>query len=440
MSRSDTTRAWPQGSLEGVLEAHDRDHVRPALAGEDVGDGLPIHSAGSSRLAQAPSPCIDPRSQRQCDVLDNTGRRVLNLPVGPPIRISGVLTGGRRSAQSCRHQDALLTITVEDEGGSGYLASRWEWVMYVERSDADRIRAYRPHAAKVSDAQWARIQGPVRVLVTAVVGRVPYGVDDLLYIATKVAVFAEESGLPDDPAVWLLTENIDRFIVSRYRDRHFGPASAETYRTYLRRMREAMVWVDRGEAPSPRLHVPRDPSAPYAGAELAKLDAWAAGLPDRERWDAHALLCLGAGCGLARAKAIAVTGADICVLKSGMVLVTAGPEGLPIACVAKYEQRLAELARVRAGSFVFRPGRQVEAAKNLVSNWTARHVPPKGTPKLSLARLRSTWIVGLMARRIDRELIAEAAGLQSSAQLAKYAKWVPPMTSAEANQMLRGTT
>lgn len=309
----------------------------------------------------------------------------------------------------------------------------------MDPTDAARIRAYRPARGKVSDAQWARIRDLVRVLVAAVVGRVPYGVDDLLYVATRIAVFADEAGLPADPAEWLRTENIDRFIISQYRDRHFGPRTAETYRTYLRRMREAMVWVDRGEAPSPRLRTPRDPSAPYDRGELAAYDAWAINLPESQRWDAEALLCLGVGCGLARVDTIAVTGTDIAVYDSGMVLVYTASRGRPIACAMRYRQRLAHLVQVRADRPLFRPGRQVDAAKNLVSNWTNLHLPPQGTPKLSLARLRSTWIVNLMARRIDRELIAEAAGLRSSAQLAKYAQWVQPPSDDEANQLLQGT-
>ena len=347
MPRSDFGRTRPQRNLERVLEPDDRHDVRPARASEDVGDRLPVDSAGGGRLAQTPPSHLDPRTQRAGDVLDHARGRVLHVPVGPPIRIRGVLTGGSRSAQSTRHQDALLTITVNDDSESGYLASRYEWVILVEPTDAARIRAYRPSADRVDEAQWGRIQGPVRVLVAAVVGRVPYGVDDLLYVTAGFAAYADEAGLPEDLGVWLRTENIDRFVVSRYRDWHFGPRTAETYRTYLRRMREALVWVDRGEAPSPRLRMPRDPSEPYSGPQLAAYDAWAAGLPDGERWDAHAMLCLGAGCGLARARAIAVTGSKIDVLECGWVLVNAGPAGRPIACASRYEQRLKELAQVR---------------------------------------------------------------------------------------------
>jgi len=308
--------------------------------------------------------------------------------------------------------------------------------MQVSEADTARIRTYRP---RIPAGQWERIRPLVIALAAAVVGRVPYGIDDLLYVTTRMAQFADDSGLPPDPAVWLRNENIDRFAISRCAEHHFGPSTALTYRTYLRRMREVLVWVDRGEAPSPKLRVPDEPSAPYTLSELAALDAWSDGLPAPRRWDAKALLCLGAGCGLARADFIATTGRDVRIFASGATLITLASSGRVIACRARYEQLLQELAEVRREGYLFRPARQVAAAKNLVSNWTWRNVPPRGAPRLSLQRLRSTWIVALMTDRVDRELIAVAAGLSSSAQLAKYSRWVPPITADAATRLLRGT-
>ncbi len=434
MPRSESSGRGPQRHTKRVLKSNDRDHVRPAQPGDDVRDRLPVDPAGRSNISQAPAFGSERGEQRPSDVLDNSSRRIAHSRVDPVIRISGVLTGGDRTAQPSRHRSALLTITVDYEGG--YLASRWKWVMQVSEADTARIRAYHP---RIPADQWERIRPLVMALVTAVVGRVPYGVDDLLYVATRVAQFADEAGLPPDPGTWLRNENIDRFTISRCADRHFGPSTALTYRTYLRRMREALVWVDRGEAPSPKLHVSDEPSAPYKLPELAAIDAWSDGLPVARRWDAKALLCLGAGCGLSRADFIAVTGRDVRVLNSGATLVTLASSGRVIACRARYEQLLQELVEARRGGYLFRPARQVAAAKNLVSNWTWRNIPPHGTPRLSLQRLRSTWIVSLMTDRVDRELIAVAAGLSSSAQLAKYSRWVPPITADAATRLLRGT-
>jgi hypothetical protein len=82
------------------------------------------------------------------------------------------------------------------------------------------------------------------------------------------------------------------------------------------------------------------------------------------------------------------------------------------------------------GSYLFRPRRTVEYAKNLVGSWSRLHRPPAGLPALSVGRLRATWIVELTAARIDHDLIAKAAGLASAASLARYQHHVPPIDEA----------
>jgi hypothetical protein len=82
------------------------------------------------------------------------------------------------------------------------------------------------------------------------------------------------------------------------------------------------------------------------------------------------------------------------------------------------------------GSYLFRPRRTVEYAKNLVGSWSRLHRPPAGLPALSVGRLRATWIVELTAARIDHDLIAKTAGLASAASLARYQHHVPPIDEA----------
>lgn len=88
--------------------------------------------------------------------------------------------------------------------------------------------------------------------------------------------------------------------------------------------------------------------------------------------------------------------------------------------------------------YLFRPGRKVAAAKNLVNSWPARHRPHAGLPALSARRLRTTWIVNLLRQRIDPVLVAKAAGMRSPAGLAPYFHWVPPLSTEQAAELLRG--
>ncbi|MFH8789173.1 hypothetical protein [Streptomyces roseoverticillatus] len=109
-----------------------------------------------------------------------------------------------------------------------------------------------------------------------------------------------------------------------------------------------------------------------------------------------------------------------------------------VACRADWEATLSELASITGDDYLFRPHRKVAAAKNLVSSWPARHRPPAGLPQLSTRRLRSTWIVKLLALGIAPALVAESAGMASTAGLAPYYQWVPPLDREAAAHPLHG--
>ena len=429
--RSDTGPTRPQPSPKRLLQPDDRHDVRPAESGQYIGDSLPIHPARRRGLPQTPSSLVNRSTQSPGDVLHDSDGGILGDRIGPPILIRGKIARSSRTAYASGHPDALLSITVHDD--HGYLSSHWEWTMQIDDDTAARIRAYRP---ELPAHTWARLRQPVIALVTAVAPLVPYGVDDLLYATSRIAAFADSVGMQADPSEWLRNETIDRFTICGCSDQ--APATAMTYRTYLRRMREAVVWVGRGEAPSPRLRGTTQTSEPYDGTEQAALDTWADGLPERRRLDAHALLCLGGGCGLTPGQIVCVRSSDVRALASEAVIVSVPGTGRIVACRARYEGRLRELADARPDQWLFRPGRTVDAAKNLISNWTRTAKAARGVPSISARRLRSTWIVALMTDRVDRELIARVASLSSSAQLAKYAKWVPALTDDAEIRLLRG--
>ncbi|GAA3360730.1 hypothetical protein GCM10017744_044510 [Streptomyces antimycoticus] len=68
----------------------------------------------------------------------------------------------------------------------------------------------------------------------------------------------------------------------------------------------------------------------------------------------------------------------------------------------------------------------------------ARHRPPNGLPALSARRLRSTWIVNLLATGISPAVVATAAGMTSPAGLAPYHQWVRPLPRKEVLRLLHG--
>ncbi|EST37437.1 hypothetical protein N566_13055 [Streptomycetaceae bacterium MP113-05] len=92
-----------------------------------------------------------------------------------------------------------------------------------------------------------------------------------------------------------------------------------------------------------------------------------------------------------------------------------------------WEETLGELALNAGNLHLFRPHRTTPGKPNLISSWTERVRPGAGLPRLTATRLRTTWIVSLMATRVDHGVIAKVAGLKSAASLARYQHLVPQL-------------
>ncbi|WP_431934565.1 hypothetical protein, partial [Nonomuraea jabiensis] len=257
----------------------------------------------------------------------------------------------------------------------------------------------------------------------------------LLTATTRLAVWCHRSGLPDNPEVWLRHETIDAFILTGCTD--LAPASAQTYRSWLRHMRATLAWLERGEQTPPPMTAPKKISPPYSPAQLGRLRGWAEHLPGQARGDALALMALAFGCGLTSGEVAAVRTGHLRRLDSGAIVVTVPDTQRLIVCRAAWEDVLIHAADQPGNAFVFRPRRAARHAKNLFSSWTARHRPTGGLPALSVRRLRSSWIVELLSARIDLGVVAAAAGMSASA-LARYQHFVPALDQPTAVALLRG--
>lgn len=301
----------------------------------------------------------------------------------------------------------------------------------MDESDARQILGYRTH---LPERVWAQISPGVTALVTAVAGRVPYDTGDLMSATTKIAAWALEHGLPNDPAFWMREEVIDRFVLTAGLKGQ-GPQS---YRSLLNRMSEVLALVDRGQGPRPVLSIPATVSAPYTEAQMARIEHWAESLSDRQRANAWAVICLARGCGMAPGEIAQARGTWFNTTECG-ACVFDDPKDADrfVVCRPDYESHLITLLDTRGGRLLFRPERTRLEAKNALSAWaaTVRLPPPIG--RLEARRLRSAWIVEMLTLRIDREILAKAAGLASSAQLSKYTVWVPKPTRAEVIGALR---
>ncbi|MEV0115920.1 hypothetical protein AB0H77_22180 [Streptomyces sp. NPDC050844] len=272
----------------------------------------------------------------------------------------------------------------------------------------------------------------MKAVVTATVERVSYAVEDLLHVVARLALWAEGRGVDREPAAWLRNETIDAFVLTGCAG--LKPSTLRTNRTWLRRVREALIWDD-GGSEGLRLSAPPVPAPPYEQAEIGRLRSWAEALRPRARSNALALMALGDGMGLAPGEIARLRGSHIRRTRSGACVLDTAVLGRLLVARAEWEAELACLVRQAGDDFLFRPGHQDPPPDNLIASWTWQHRPEAPLPGLNARRLRASWLVSLMRRRIDTGVIAAAAGLASTA---RYQHFVPPLSASETARLLRG--
>ncbi|MFD5477584.1 hypothetical protein [Streptomyces hawaiiensis] len=128
--------------------------------------------------------------------------------------------------------------------------------MTLNSEIASRIRDYRP---RLPHQRWTPVADQVRATVAAAPATC-YEARRLLYAVGRLAMWADSGGLPRDPGVWLRTETSDAFVLSGCPG--LDGSTVQTCRTWLRRTRESLVWVKRGEAPPVRISSLRRPQPP----------------------------------------------------------------------------------------------------------------------------------------------------------------------------------
>ncbi|WP_433259259.1 hypothetical protein ACQPYK_49660 (plasmid) [Streptosporangium sp. CA-135522] len=134
------------------------------------------------------------------------------------------------------------------------------------RPSRAKITSYRPRNAPPG---WEAVADQVRATVAASAPWVSYRIERLLHVVGRLAIWCHGRGLAADPEVWLRHETIDAFVLAGYAD--LAPRTAQTYRSWLRQVRAALAWAQRGESTPVALSAPSERTAPYTPAELARL-------------------------------------------------------------------------------------------------------------------------------------------------------------------------
>ena len=291
-----------------------------------------------------------------------------------------------------------------------------------------RVSSYCPRA--IDDPLWASI----RPFVLACALELPLdgwaSATRILRVLTQIALWAVDEGIGLDRELVFDPDTVERFVAAL----RGSDASRATNRAVLRRIGALLTrkapWEPR-KAPVSRRQV----AVPYTVEELERLSNVACQQPtERQRRAAGALIALGAGAGLDGRWCTGVRAED--VLVDEVVLIRVGdPAARLVPVLARWEATVLELATSAGGEYLVGGS---STSRNRASALTASLVVPPGHPKLSCARLRSTWLLSHLIAGTRLPELASAAGLRGITVLSDLLANVPPMDEQDSVQMLRG--
>jgi hypothetical protein len=291
-----------------------------------------------------------------------------------------------------------------------------------------RVASYRPRA--IDESLWAAIQP----FVLSCASELPLAgwasATRTLRVLVQVALWARGEGIALDRELVFDPDTIERFVaVSPGSD-----ASRATYRAVLRRIGPLLTRKAPWEPRRPPVSR-RQVAAPYTPAELAQLSNDASHQTTEGRCRAaRALIAMGAGAGLDGRWCTRVSADDVFV--DGAVLIRVGdPAARVVPVLDRWDSDVLELAATADHEFLVGG---YSTSRNRASGLTASLVVPPEHPKLSCARLRSTWLLSHLIAGTRLPELASAAGLRGITVLSDLLANVPPMDEQDSVQMLRG--
>ncbi len=252
----------------------------------------------------------------------------------------------------------------------------------------------------------------------------------LLYAASRLGAYACSLGLGLDPGVLLAPAFVERFVACA---KGFSAPTRRTLRTNLRALaRATATWPEPPPASLPRERA----KAPYAPAEISSFFALADAQPTlARRQRAAALICLGAGAGLAGQDLRAVAGSDVVARSGGVLVLVRAPRARLVPVLARYQARLLEAAAWAGGGLLVSGGSL--ARHNLSTPLVASLEGGPGLPRLEVARLRATWLAEV-ASLIGLQAFMAAAGFSCSQRLGDITARLSALGEEEAVALLGG--
>ncbi|WP_072814599.1 hypothetical protein [Rhodococcus zopfii] len=280
------------------------------------------------------------------------------------------------------------------------------------------IRGFEPRS--VDPASWTAVAVWVRETVTLSQPSLHSQAANSMKVLTRFAVWALEVGYDLDREVVLTPEVLERYRVTGMRE--LAPTSRSTEISRLRTLARSVT--RRAPWPAADERAARQGlSAPYTDGQI---DAyWGAAAAQNGPFRVQALravLALTVGAGARARELFAVTGEDV-VDVDGVTAVRLGADGsvrvVPVR--ARWVERL-QTVTGGAGTVPLIASRRVgrDRASALVGSFEY----PAGMTPLKVARLRSTWLTGVLTDCGVAEIFA-AAGISSGKALSDLVPYLP---------------
>ena len=254
----------------------------------------------------------------------------------------------------------------------------------------------------------------------------------LLWACARLGTWGLGVGLDPAAESLLHASVIERFVV-------VGMAGApETRRRTVRtNLRFVAARVAPGTlAPGPAGLARQRAKAPYTDAEVAAFLALADAQPTPgRRHRLGAVLCAGAGAGLTGPDLRHLRGTDVVARHGGVVAVVGGPAPRVVPVLWRFAERLLAAAAFAGEGFLV--GGRIAHRHNVTANLLGSVAGGADLPRISLARLRATWLATQCAALGLPGLFA-AAGVRHSQHIGDVVADLAVPTEAELVALLGG--
>ena len=241
-------------------------------------------------------------------------------------------------------------------------------------------------------------------------------------------------GLPQLANSVFTSGNIEQYCLWLAEKNNLEEGSVASYRSVLRKLADALAPA---ENPEPtRTYARRRIQDPYIRAETNRYRLWANGQhTDAQKRKAKLLLSACAGAGLRPFEIGSIRPADVYVSESGVTITISGSSPRQVTFLAEWEEMFEEaIAGVEPDAFVWGDTTTRTKNKNYVTDFTEHCIGAAPLP----SRLRASWLVTLLDRRVHMAIIFEASGFKQFDNLHQYIRFLTRPGNQEARAQLRG--